>query len=241
MRKKILLIEDDKSLRGLLVRLLAARGYEVLAAGTGEAGLRAARAERPDLVLTDWVLGRGIQGVEVCERLKSAPATRAIPIVVMSGARVEFDDELLALRRGADLYLQKKDVVGGSGEDERFYRYVESLLQRPYDARAPRRAAGAAPELEIDLAAHTVRTRHELIEDLPTRLFDVLYMLALKHPEPVSRVYLVSKVWRNAVRDREADVAISRLKDRIEVGRDRLIESVVGKGWRLLVEPAIRL
>lgn len=236
---KILLVEDDPHFRGMLSCLLSGRDREVLQAASGQEGLARALAAKPDLIVMDWALGPGLQGIEVCSRLKKNPRTRRIPIVVLTGARVRFEDELSALSHGADLYLTKAEVIGSWAKTARFLAYLRALARRPFRIRDDHRKFLLFPDLEIDLARHTVRTRRELISDLSTKQFDLLYVLAKRHPRAVSRRFLLRSVWRNCVRDKEVEVAICRLKTRLEKGKEHFIESIRGKGYRLSVSPII--
>ena len=83
MTHKILVVEDEPDLLDLVVYNLRKEGFRPLRAESGEKGLEVARAERPDLILLDLMLP-GLDGVEVCRRLKSADATADIPIVMMT-------------------------------------------------------------------------------------------------------------------------------------------------------------
>lgn len=236
--KKILLIDDNEATRRALRRLLRGKGYSVLEAASGRQGLRAARDSRPDLVIADWVLGPGLQGVELCMRLKRDLRTRLIPIVILTGARQEFQDEFIALSKGADLFLTKDQIMGGEDKATRLFGYIRALLHRPF--RAEDRAKGVVRHegLSIDLARHAVRAGKELIPNLSTKQFDLLYVLAKNYPRAVSREYLVRAVWKNVVTDRCVDRAVSRLKERIEKPGVRMIESVVGQGYRINMSPS---
>lgn len=237
--KRILLIEDEPALQEMFSRLLKRRGYAVRKASSGAEGLKRARAGKPDLIITDWALGAGLQGVDLCMSLKAEAATRSIPIVVLTGIKQQFEDELTALQKGADLFLTKDQILGSAAKTARLLGYIRSLLKRPFTASDRSKGLLRRPGLAIDLAEHTVQTKNELVADLSTKQFDLLYLLAKKHPRAVSRRFLLRAVWKNRVRDREVDVAISRLKDRIESGKGRVIESVFGKGYRLAVSPSI--
>ena len=82
--RTILVVEDDRALRGLLVELLADEGYPVLEAEDGRRALRIAHEREPSVVLADQGLP-GLSGLELLERLRAGPATRGIPIVLLSG------------------------------------------------------------------------------------------------------------------------------------------------------------
>lgn len=105
MAKKILIIEDDKFLRDLIVQKLVKDGYEVAEAIDGEKGLVSAKEEKPDLILLDLILP-GIDGFEVLSSVKGDPATSSIPVIVLSNLGQSEDVER-SLRLGAKSYMIK--------------------------------------------------------------------------------------------------------------------------------------
>ena len=105
---KILLAEDDRFLRRAAEATLKKKGYAVVTAADGQEALDAARRERPDLILLDVIMPR-LHGFEVLERLKAAPETRAIPVVMLSNLGQD-TDQAHALQQGAVAYLVKANV-----------------------------------------------------------------------------------------------------------------------------------
>ncbi|MEW6073367.1 MAG: sigma-54-dependent Fis family transcriptional regulator [Planctomycetota bacterium] len=109
--RRILLVEDETSTQVLLRRRLEEFGHEVVAAPTGAMGLMEARAGQYDLFLVDIGLGSGIDGYEVCRRLKGIPATATIPVVLISG-RVKGQEDLhRGYQAGCEAYLVKGDLT----------------------------------------------------------------------------------------------------------------------------------
>jgi twitching motility two-component system response regulator PilG len=104
-KKKILVVEDEESLLKLESILLTSRGYEVRGVPNGQAALDAIVEERPDLVLLDIMLPE-IDGFEVCRRIKSDPATRDIPVVMLTAKKTR-DDMARGEKVGADWYITK--------------------------------------------------------------------------------------------------------------------------------------
>lgn len=102
---KILLVEDNETIRGAFAILLEESGYGVLQAGTGGEAAGLAERERPDLILMDLGLP-DMSGLEVTRRLKQQPATQRIPIVALTGRTLEADVEA-CLAAGCDGYLTK--------------------------------------------------------------------------------------------------------------------------------------
>ena len=105
MSKKILIIEDDPGTTRFLVYTLEQEGYKVLSAEDGLEGLKKARDEHPDLIILDIMLP-GMDGYEICHRLRQKPETRTVPVLIVSG-RARQDDKNIGLRMGADDYLSK--------------------------------------------------------------------------------------------------------------------------------------
>jgi DNA-binding response OmpR family regulator len=106
--KRILLVEDDRFLRRACEASLRQRGFTVIAAADGEEGLRQARAEHPDLILLDLLMPK-LAGVEVLRALKAEPATKSIPVLILSNSSREQDvAEVSSL--GAVDYWVKADL-----------------------------------------------------------------------------------------------------------------------------------
>jgi DNA-binding response OmpR family regulator len=105
MDKKILVIEDDAIASRLIEYTLGKEGYEVLLAKNGLEGISKAQSEEPDLIILDIMLP-GIDGFEVCHRLRSEPQTAHLPILMLSGKAQEID-KATGLKVGADDYVTK--------------------------------------------------------------------------------------------------------------------------------------
>jgi two-component system, cell cycle response regulator DivK len=105
MTKRILVVEDQEDNMQILRDLLSSAGYEIIEAYDGEAGVRAAVAERPDLILMDIQLPL-LDGYEATRRIKADPALRAIPIIVVTSYALSGDEEK-ARAAGCDAYVAK--------------------------------------------------------------------------------------------------------------------------------------
>ncbi|MBK8576705.1 MAG: response regulator [Elusimicrobia bacterium] len=102
---RILVVEDDRAVSGLLESIFDKESYRVSLAGNGEEGLRLARLERPDMILLD-VLMPGLNGFEVCQRLRQDPSTCLIPIMLLT-ALDQTKDKVTGFKLGADEYMSK--------------------------------------------------------------------------------------------------------------------------------------
>ena len=105
MAKKILVIEDDPSTSRLVEYTLRHHGYQVITATNGLEGVKKAHSEVPDLVILDVMLP-GMDGFEICRRLRAEPSTAPVSILVFS-ARAQETDKDTAIKAGADDYLTK--------------------------------------------------------------------------------------------------------------------------------------
>jgi CheY-like chemotaxis protein len=119
---KILLIEDNEMNRDMLSRRLQKKGYEVVVAVDGEQGLALAQSETPGLILMDMSLP-GLDGWEATRRLKTAPATRAIPVIALTAHAMAGDREK-AIEAGCDDFDTKPIELG------RLLEKIEALLGR---------------------------------------------------------------------------------------------------------------
>lgn len=155
-KKRILIIDDDASLRFVLKRPLSRAGHEVLEAPDGPTGLEAALAHNPDLIVLDGMMP-GVDGFEVCRRLKAWPATTAIPIIFLSGSLTP------ALRRQA-FALGAADVLVKPQEIEALLPAVEAVFRRQEQGAWERgrvvamfghSAAGRAIDLAQAVAQHS--------------------------------------------------------------------------------------
>src|SRR4030042_660288 len=105
MNSRILVVEDDPGALRLISYTLQAEGYEVITATNGLQGLRKAQNDKPDLVVLDVMLP-GIDGFEICHRLRADPGTARLPIMMLS-AKARETDKTTGLNVGADDYLTK--------------------------------------------------------------------------------------------------------------------------------------
>ena len=103
MGAKVLVADDERQIRDLLHEFLTSEGYEVLLASNGEEATELAEREYPDLILLD-VKMPGIDGIEVCKRLKAEPKTQFIPVIMITGY---VDNKMVAIESGADDFVNK--------------------------------------------------------------------------------------------------------------------------------------
>jgi two-component system KDP operon response regulator KdpE len=225
----ILVVDDEPAVLRTLRANLAARGYEVSTAETGEEALDQFVQRRTDLVVLDLMLP-GISGIEVVEALRTMAS---VPILVLS-ARGEEQTKVHALDLGADDYLTKP-----FGIDELLAR-VRALLRRPPVASAETDGVLQVGALTLNTQAHEVR-RNGVPLDLTPREFDVLAYLLRNTGRVITHRVLLNAVWGPQY-GRETQylrVFINRLRRKVEddPAHPQYILTEPGVGYRL-VTPA---
>ena len=229
-RRPILVVDDDARLAAALRRALAYEGYSVEVAADGPAALIAARDRPPDLVVLDGMLP-GVDGVEVCRRLRAGEADRAGSdvAILMLTARDTISDRVAGLDAGADDYLIKPFVY-----DELLARVRALLRRRTPDGREVLRCA----DLIMDVSGHEVRRGDRAIE-LTALQFDVLEHFLRHQRQVLGRDRLLEAVWgiESDAISNVVDVTVAGLRARLEAEQSpRLLHTVRGVGY-VLREP----
>jgi len=224
MANLILVVEDEPDLLEAVVFALKKEGLKPVPCRDGEEALRLVKERQPDLVLLDLMLP-GLDGLEVCRRLRSDEGTARIPIIMVT-AKAEETDAVIGLGVGADDYVRKP-----FGLRELVAR-VRTLLRRsaePTDTGQPVRIG----ELEIDPARHEVRLRGEAILMTATE-FRLLLHLARSPGRVFSRQQLLDKAVGTdvIVVERNVDVHISALRRKLLDYGDRIV-TIRGVGYKL--------
>ena len=224
MDARILLVEDDPSIREVTAIGLGAAGFEVVTAADGVEGLDRFKEEAFDLVLLDVMLPR-LDGYEVCRQIRR---TSTIPVVMLT-ARADTMDVVVGLEAGADDYVRKPFDL------PELIARVRAALRRAGAGASDETAPLRLGPLAIDVAGRTVVRDGE---DIPlTRTeFDLLLELT-RHPGQVlSRDVLLDRVWGyDYLGDsRLVDVAIQRLRAKVETDptAPELIQTVRGAGYK---------
>jgi DNA-binding response OmpR family regulator len=223
--KKVLIVEDEKDILQLVKLYLEKEGYRTVTASTGSEGLAQVRTEKPDLVVLDLMLPE-IDGLEICKRLRSAPDTAMLPIIMLT-AKAEESDTIIGLELGADDYVTKpfspKTLVA------RVKALFRRLERKPEDG--PTRFTYGT--LILDLTRHEVTVKGKEIP-LTAKEFGLLEHL-LRHPGRVlTRDVLLNAVWGYEYygTTRTVDVHIRRLKQKLPL-LDEAILSVKSLGYKL--------
>jgi DNA-binding response OmpR family regulator len=223
----VLVIEDEKEILDLVRYNLERAGFRVATATDGETGLERLFASRPDALVLDLMLP-GRNGLEILREVRSEPATRDLPVVVLTARAAEMD-KLLGFEHGADDYLTKpfspRELVAR----------LRALLRRARPAGGP--AVLEVGALRVDPLAREITFEKRVIPLTP-REFDLLAFLAHHPGRVLSREELLRKVWGYDYvgTTRTVDVHVRRLRAKLGE-KQRVIETVTGAGYKLVPAP----
>ena len=223
----LLLIDDDVRLATMVAEYLGAQGYRVQHVVDGEQGLAHLGREVPALVILDWMLP-GLDGLEVCRRIRALNGAAARVPVLMLSARGDPMDRIIGLEIGADDYLPKPF------EPRELLARIRALLRR-HDVAQPVQAGMLQfGSLDIDRDAREVRLRGQLCE-LTSYQFDLLVVLAERAGRVLSRDQIMEAVRGRELEafDRSIDVHMGRIRAALEddVKNPRRILTVRGVGY----------
>ncbi len=215
MRKRILIVEDEKNIVDILTFNLEKEGYEILVAYDGDAGLQTALAENPDLILLDIMLP-GRNGFDVCRALRAQ--NNCTPVIMLT-AREEETDKVFGLEVGADDYMTKPFSMR-----ELLARVKANIRRNGMVESAAPPADGGTPERQVlgrflfDSSLMMVYKDDKAL-DLTQREYELLYFLSASPGKVFSREVLMERVWNyeGYVGDvRAVDVAVRRLREKVE-------------------------
>jgi two-component system, OmpR family, response regulator MprA len=227
MADKILVVEDDEGISGMLYRGLTFEGYKVNVVYDGLVALASARDDPPDLVVLDWMLP-GLDGLEVCRRLRAAGQT---PILMLT-AKDAIADRVHGLDAGADDYLVKPFAF-----DELVAR-VRALLRRAKPAAEGQGEVLKVVDLTMDTGTREVHRGSRKL-DLTAKEFDLLELF-MRHPRIVlTRDVIFDRIWGYDFGGESniIEVYVRYLRQKLEVNDEpRLLQTVRGYGYALREE-----
>jgi two-component system, OmpR family, response regulator len=224
---RVLVVDDEATIRDLLSGSLRFAGYDVATAASGAEALRAAASSRPDLVLLDVMMPDG-DGFEVARRMRAAGGPE-IPVIFVT-ARAEVLDRLAGFEIGADDYVIKPFSL-----DEVCAR-VRAVLKRTRQPDACSRLQVA--DLKLDEGLHEVRRGGEVIALTPTE-YRLLRFLMSNAGQVVSKSQILDHVWEYnpAGEGNVVEPCISYLRRKVDQREPRLIHTIRGVGYVLRIPP----
>ena len=225
MASRVLIVEDERDIRDLVLFHLEREGFQVSSASSGEEALRQVRHASPDIVLLDLMLP-AMGGLEVCRKLRQDPATVALPIVMLT-AKGDEVDRVLGLELGADDYIVKPF------SPKELLARVRAVLRRAKPA--PGAAAITMGALAIDPGTRTVTVQGAPLT-LTHKEFELLSALADAQGRVLSREFLLDRVWgysrAGEIESRTVDVHVRRLRVKLGPEGHRIL-TVKSVGYRL--------
>jgi phosphate regulon transcriptional regulator PhoB len=220
----VLVVEDEPDIRSLIVHHLEREGFRCRTAASGGEAMARVRSSLPDLMVLDLMLP-GMDGLEVCRRLRADAATAALPIIMLT-AKADEIDRIVGLELGADDYLAKpfstKELVAR----------VRAVLRRarPGETAHVLTVGGVS----LDTSRHAVSVGGRPVELTPKE-FDLLHALLAAAGRVLSREHLLNRVWGYAradeIESRTVDVHIRRLRAKLGAEEHR-IATIKGVGYR---------
>ncbi|MGH7259642.1 MAG: response regulator transcription factor [Nitrospiraceae bacterium] len=223
--KKILIVEDERDILHLVKLYLEKEGYRVSTATTGTEGLKAAKSDHPDLLVLDLMLP-GMDGLEVCKRLRADQPTAALPIIMLT-AKAEESDTVIGLELGADDYVTKPF------SPKALVARVKALLRRIERSKEEAPARSAYGPLVLDRSRHEVTANGKDVT-LTAKEFGLLDYLLQHQGRVLTREVLLNAVWGYEYygTTRTIDVHVRRLKQKIPLLNDAIV-SIKSLGYKL--------
>lgn len=224
---KVLVVEDEQSLREPLVFMLEKEGYEVIEAENGQAALEIFSAQGADVILLDLMMPK-VDGNQVCKQIRT---TSNVPIIMLTAKDTEVD-KVVGLEIGADDYVTKPYST------RELLARMKAVLRRKVEPVLDSGSVLEAGELRLDSERHQVTLAGKPIA-LPLKEFELLELLMENVNRVLTRGQIIDRVWgSNYFGDTKTlDVHIKRLRSKIEEdpARPTYIQTVRGLGYKFEV------
>jgi DNA-binding response OmpR family regulator len=224
--RSILIVEDEREIRDLLVHYLRKEGFQPLVAQDGEEGLSRARAEKPDLILLDILLPK-MDGLELLRKVRADRDIARTPVAMLT-AKGDETDRIVGLELGADDYIPKpfspREVVAR-------IKAIFRRSQKPPEVMEEK--VFEYDGLRMDVSRHEVRFKGKAVS-LTSKEFRILQALLSAPGRVLTRESILKKVWGDGthVIDRTVDVHIAKLRQKIPF-LSEAIETVKDVGYKL--------
>jgi len=223
---KLLIIEDEKDIVQALEYNLKKEGFEIHKAYDGLQGLKLATEIIPDLIILDLMLP-GLDGLELCRKIKKDPKTENIPIIMLTAKGAE-TDKVVGLEVGADDYITKPFSM------RELIARVKAILKRYGHKEKAYKLNLKFTDLEIDSERHEIKAAGKMVE-LTAKEFALLKYLAENQGRVYSRERLLDAIWgiEVAIETRTVDVHMRRLREKL--GRaGKHLKTLRGVGYKFV-------
>ena len=221
---KILVVEDEQSLREPLVYLLEKEGYQVVDAADGEAAIKVFNAEQPDLILLDLMLPKK-SGNEVCQTIRQSSN---VPIIMLTAKDSEID-KVVGLEIGADDYVTKPYST------PELKARIKAVLRRNVEPQIELGNVLEAGSVRMDIERHEVLVNGERVQ-LPLKEFELLELLLENVNRVLTRGQIIDRVWGSDYfgDTKTLDVHVKRIRSKIEAdpARPEQLVTVRGLGYK---------
>ena len=228
MTSRILIIDDEPSVRSLLERVLRRENFDVLSATGGQEGLEASLREKPDLIILDLNLP-DLNGEDICQMIRRNPAIQATPVLILTG-RTTRGLSARCLEGGADDYLPKPFDI------EDLVAHVRALFRRPR-FYVPHDSIIEKGRLSIRLSERRVFWDNKPTQNLSPKEFELLSCLLSQAPSVVPKQSLVFKAWGTpleGLHQRTLDVHIRRIRQKLGPKAAQCLKTVPAVGYQWL-------
>lgn len=227
MKLRILIVDDDADHRETLRRALEEGGYAAAEAGDAVAALAIVAKSRPDLVVSDVAMP-DMSGFGLCKRLKKQAKTRDIPVILMSGARKDEEEQATGLALGADDYLIKPF-------GPKLLLAKVAVVLRRFDAPQELREVLEAEGLALDVSTRQATLRGKAVP-LTRKEFDLLLLLLRKRGRVVGVPALLEQVWGYDPTDysdpHTVETHVSSLRRKLGARFAKRVVTVPTRGYR---------
>jgi two-component system alkaline phosphatase synthesis response regulator PhoP len=230
MSKTVLIVDDEKDIRDLLAYNLSKEGFAILTAADGNEAI-SVLAEHPVALIVLDIMMPGLDGFEVCKRIRANEAIKNLPVIFLTARSAEVD-QIVGLELGADDYIQKPV------SPRVLVARVKSILRRTNERtpklEVPEIDQVTIEDLEIDRGSYRVKLGGKEVF-FPRKEFELLYYLATHPGRVFSRDTLLNQIWGEGayVVERTVDVHIFKVREKLGRMGER-IETVKGVGYRFV-------
>ena len=227
VKKKILVIEDDRDISELISYNLGREGYDIACLYDGSQAVDFVNKRKPDMILLDLMLPE-VDGIEICRTLKSDAVTKHIPIIMLT-AKSEEADVVVGLQMGADDYIPKPF------SPKVLIARIKAITRRTTDLQLTNAAQDnlrSFGDFKLDLLKHKITYKGREVK-LTSIEFDIVEFLSRSPGRVWSREQILDNVWKEGkfIIDRAVDVHVRGLRKKLGAAKD-FIETVRGVGYR---------